>query len=225
MTAAHRQSRDVAACGIGQIARLAQSCSYGIEDQTARTPELSTACSPARARGDGQRQTRGRRIAGDDRPGRRRLPLAPWDWAFYSEKLRVQKYSFDESRLKPYLELTNVLEKGVCLCRQPTLWHHLRQRNDLPVYHPDVRCTTTGRLRYKHSPCSLQTCMRVRRARGRLDEFPCIPVAPAWASAGGGESPQCDEAACGRADTAHLGRGHHCFPRVRACAARHVSRT
>ncbi|MFX7945841.1 M3 family metallopeptidase, partial [Acinetobacter baumannii] len=39
--------------------------------------------------------------------------LAPWDWSFYAEKLRATRYGFDESQIKPYLELDSVLEKGV----------------------------------------------------------------------------------------------------------------
>ena len=37
----------------------------------------------------------------------------PWDWAYYTEKVRADKYSFDENQLKPYFEMTNVLENGV----------------------------------------------------------------------------------------------------------------
>ena len=39
--------------------------------------------------------------------------LEPWDWAYYTEKVRKAQYDFDENQLKPYLELNNVIEKGV----------------------------------------------------------------------------------------------------------------
>src|SRR5690606_7605132 len=39
--------------------------------------------------------------------------LAAWDWAYYAEKVRQERYSFDENQLRPYFELNNVLEKGV----------------------------------------------------------------------------------------------------------------
>jgi peptidyl-dipeptidase Dcp len=64
--------------------------------------------------------------------------LAPWDWAFYSEKVRAEKYAFDETELKPYLELTNVLEKGVFHAASQLYGLAFRRRSDLPVYHPDV---------------------------------------------------------------------------------------
>src|SRR6185437_6070681 len=35
--------------------------------------------------------------------------LQPWDWEFYSEQVRKQKYDLDQSHVKPYLELNNVL--------------------------------------------------------------------------------------------------------------------
>ncbi|MBC7641845.1 MAG: dipeptidyl carboxypeptidase II, partial [Flavobacterium sp.] len=39
--------------------------------------------------------------------------LEPWDWNFYSEQVRKAKYDLDESQIKPYFEVNNVLEKGV----------------------------------------------------------------------------------------------------------------
>ena len=39
--------------------------------------------------------------------------LASWDWDFYTEKLRVDRYDFDVNQLRPYFELNNVLQKGV----------------------------------------------------------------------------------------------------------------
>lgn len=39
--------------------------------------------------------------------------LQPWDWNFYAEQVRKQKYNLDNSEVKPYFELSNVLENGV----------------------------------------------------------------------------------------------------------------
>ena len=39
--------------------------------------------------------------------------IAPYDWDYYAEKVRKQKYDLDESQIKPYFELFNVLENGV----------------------------------------------------------------------------------------------------------------
>ena len=64
--------------------------------------------------------------------------LAAWDWSFYSEKLRAEKYGFDESQLKPYLEMRNVLENGVFYAAGQLYGLKFKERRDLPVYHPDV---------------------------------------------------------------------------------------
>ena len=65
--------------------------------------------------------------------------LAPWDWSYYSEKVRAEKYAFDGSQLKPYLELDNVLEKGVFFAAGKLYGLRFKRRTDLPVYQPDVR--------------------------------------------------------------------------------------
>ena len=65
--------------------------------------------------------------------------LAPWDWAFYTEQLRAQKYAFDESQLKPYFELDNVLTKGVFYAAEKLYGITFSLREDLPVYHETVR--------------------------------------------------------------------------------------
>jgi len=65
--------------------------------------------------------------------------LASWDWAFYTEKLRQEKFDFDESQLKPYFELDNVLVKGVFYAAEQVYGLTFQQRTDLPTYHPDVR--------------------------------------------------------------------------------------
>ncbi len=71
--------------------------------------------------------------------GQPSFTLEAWDWAFYSERLRAAKFGFDESQLKPYLELTNVLEKGVFYAAEKVYGLRFKERKDLPVYHPDVR--------------------------------------------------------------------------------------
>ncbi|MGM9838431.1 MAG: M3 family metallopeptidase [Paludibacteraceae bacterium] len=63
--------------------------------------------------------------------------LQPWDWWYYAEKLRAQKYDLNEEQLKPYFELGNV-RKGVF-----TLAHNLYGLNfepmqGMPVYNPEV---------------------------------------------------------------------------------------
>ena len=65
--------------------------------------------------------------------------LAPWDWDFYSEKVRMARYSFDDSQLKPYFELDRVLRDGVFFAANRLYGLTFKERHDLPVYRPEVR--------------------------------------------------------------------------------------
>ncbi|MBY6205476.1 M3 family metallopeptidase [Halomonas denitrificans] len=65
--------------------------------------------------------------------------LASWDWPFYAEKVRQERYDFDESQIKPYFELESVLVNGVFWAAHQVYGLDFVERPDLPVYHPDVR--------------------------------------------------------------------------------------
>ena len=65
--------------------------------------------------------------------------LAAWDWAYYTEKVRRARYEFDESQLRPYFEIDNVLKNGVFFAANRLYGLSFEERPDLPVYHPDVR--------------------------------------------------------------------------------------
>lgn len=65
--------------------------------------------------------------------------LAPWDWEYYAEKVRKDRYDVDEAEVKPYFEMNNVLEQGVFFTMKKLFGIEFRERNDLPVYHREVR--------------------------------------------------------------------------------------
>ncbi len=65
--------------------------------------------------------------------------LEPWDWEFYAEQVRKAKYDLDESQVKPYFELNNVLENGVFYAANQLYGLTFKERHDIPVYNPDVR--------------------------------------------------------------------------------------
>jgi peptidyl-dipeptidase Dcp len=65
--------------------------------------------------------------------------LAPWDWNFYAEQVRKAKYDLDESQVKPYFELNNVLQNGVFYAAHQLYGLTFKERHDIPVYQPDVR--------------------------------------------------------------------------------------
>ena len=63
--------------------------------------------------------------------------LAFWDWRYYSEKVRKAKYDIDESELRQYFELSNVRE-GIFMVANKLYGLQFKQREDVPVYHPDA---------------------------------------------------------------------------------------
>jgi peptidyl-dipeptidase Dcp len=65
--------------------------------------------------------------------------LASWDWDYYAEKVRQERYDFDASELKPYLEVNNVLFNGVFFAANQIYGITFEERPELPVYQEDVR--------------------------------------------------------------------------------------
>ena len=64
--------------------------------------------------------------------------LAAYDWNHYAEKVRKSKYNLNEEDVKPYFEMTNVLEKGVFYAATKLYGITFKKRTDIPTYHPDV---------------------------------------------------------------------------------------
>jgi len=69
-------------------------------------------------------------IAGDD--------LQPWDTAFYSHKLKMEKFNIDAEMLRPYFQLDKVIE-GVFGLANRLYGITFKENKDIPVYHPDVK--------------------------------------------------------------------------------------
>ncbi len=122
----------------------ANHAAFVLEDETARSPEAVNAMmmklAPA-AVANAKREAVDMQAAIDAEQkakGQPSFKLEPWDWAFYAEKVRQARYNFDESQLKPYFEMKNVLENGVFFAANKLYGLSFKQRTDLPVYHPDV---------------------------------------------------------------------------------------
>ena len=117
---------------------------YVLADETAKTPEavnamLTQLAPPAVA--NARREGAALQAMIDKEQaakGEASFKLEPWDWAYYTEKVRKEKYNFDESQLKPYFEMKNVLENGVFYAAGQLYGLSFKQRTDLPVYNPDV---------------------------------------------------------------------------------------
>lgn len=66
-------------------------------------------------------------------------PVDPWDWEYYAERVRRERFAVDDRDVRPYLELERVLRDGVFFVMNRLFGISFRRRHDLPVYHPDVR--------------------------------------------------------------------------------------
>lgn len=113
---------------------------YGLENQTARTTEavnerLASLAPPAVA--NVKREAADIQSIIDAEGGD--FKLASWDWDFYAEKVRMERYNFDAAQLRPYFEMNNVLEKGVFYAAEKVFGITFKERHDLPVYQEDVR--------------------------------------------------------------------------------------
>lgn len=73
-----------------------------------------------------------KRMNGED------FKLMPWDGAFYSHKLQLEKYNVDAEMVRPYFELSKVIE-GVFGLATRLYGITFRENKDIPVYHPDVK--------------------------------------------------------------------------------------
>jgi peptidyl-dipeptidase Dcp len=67
------------------------------------------------------------------------VELQPWDWTFYAERVRAERYAVDTAALRPYFELEAVLHDGVFRAAELVYGITFRPREDLAGYHPDVR--------------------------------------------------------------------------------------
>ncbi len=123
---------------------FATPADFVLRDETAKTPQAANgilrqlapaAVASARREGAELQAMIDREQAAASKPS---FALAAWDWSYYSEKVRAAKYGYDESQLKPYLEMRNVLERGVFHAAGQLYGLTFKQRRDLPVYHPDV---------------------------------------------------------------------------------------
>jgi len=113
---------------------------WTLSDQMAKTPETAlqfmSALAPL-ATGKAMREAADIQAAIDADHGG--FKLAAWDWERYAEQVRKEKYDLDESAVRPYFELGNVLENGVFYAAHQLYGITFKELKDIPVYQPDVR--------------------------------------------------------------------------------------
>jgi peptidyl-dipeptidase Dcp len=124
---------------------FASHAAYVLADANASTPRavasmLRQVADAALARARAQtRQLQ----AGIDRQcaaaGHASFALEPWDWHYYLERERQERYQLDSAAIRPYFELERVLHEGVFYMAAQLYGLAFRRRRDLPVYHRDVQ--------------------------------------------------------------------------------------
>ncbi|MCC6103898.1 MAG: M3 family metallopeptidase [Acetobacter sp.] len=117
--------------------------SYVLFDQMAKTPEavhgFISQIVPALAT-EQKREVRDLQslIERSTPKGSTSFQLKPWDWSYYADQLRKEKFNFDENQVKPYFELNTVLQDGVFFAANRLYGITFKRRTDIPVYNPDV---------------------------------------------------------------------------------------
>ena len=123
-----------------QLLGYATAADYVLEDRMAENStnvyrllhQLLDAYTPTAHREVNEVQALAKELEGND------FELMPWDWAYYSEKLKARKYNWDEEALRPYFELNEVVN-GVFGLATRLYGITFKYNKDIPVFHPDVK--------------------------------------------------------------------------------------
>jgi peptidyl-dipeptidase Dcp len=113
---------------------------WDLTDQMAKTPEAAKqfldALVPAATARAASEAKEIQSLIDSEHGG---FTLEPWDWEFYADQVRKAKYDLEESQIKPYFELNNVLQNGVFYAAHELYGLTFKERKDIPVYQKDVR--------------------------------------------------------------------------------------
>src|SRR6266699_2126879 len=112
---------------------------YRLDDTMAKTPDaadrlLRQVWEPAKRRAGDERADLAAAALADGL----NQPIAPWDWRYYAEKVRQQKYALDEAAVKPYFVLDNMVQAAFDTAGR-LFGLSFVERQDCVTYHPDVR--------------------------------------------------------------------------------------
>ena len=124
----------------GKLLGFETYAAWKLEDQMAKTPAAAIgfmdALVPAATARAGREAKDIQDVITAQNGG---FKLEPWDWEFYAEQVRKAKYDLDETEVRPYFEIDNVLQNGVFYAATRLYGITFKERHDIPVYAPDVR--------------------------------------------------------------------------------------
>ena len=123
---------------------------YVLDEQMAKNPSnvymlLNKVWTPAIKRAKEERADMQKLINKDGKT----FQLDLWDWWYYAEKVKKEKYNFDENEVRPYFEVNNVI-KGVFGLATKLFGITFVERNDIQKYHPEVKVFEVKEADGKH---------------------------------------------------------------------------
>jgi peptidyl-dipeptidase Dcp len=123
---------------------------YVLDEQMAKTPAnvynlLEKVWTPALKRAKEERKDMQKLIKKEGK----NFKLELWDWWYYAEKVKKEKYNLDENELRPYFEVNNVI-KGVFGLATTLFGIQFEERNDIQKYHPEVKIFEVKEADGKH---------------------------------------------------------------------------
>ena len=123
---------------------------YVLDEQMAKTPKnvydlLDKVWKPALKRAKAERDEMQKMIKTEGN----NFKLESWDWWYYAEKVKREKYDLDENELRPYFEVSNVI-KGVFGLATSLFGIQFVERDDIQKYHPDVKVFEVKEADGKH---------------------------------------------------------------------------
>lgn len=112
---------------------------FKLDDTMAKTPDavrdlLTKVWTPAVARAHKEEE----KLSDMAKSEGGNFKIAPWDWRYYSEKVRKAEHDLDETEIKPYLQLENIIEAAFNTANR-LFGLSFKELKGVPVYHPDVR--------------------------------------------------------------------------------------
>lgn len=112
---------------------------FKLDDQMAKTPDavrnlLMQVWEPAKKRASQEAQKL-QELANSEGAN---FKIAPWDWRYYSEKVRSRDHDLDEAEIKPYLQLDKIIDAAFDTASR-LFGLSFEERDDIPKYHEDVR--------------------------------------------------------------------------------------
>ena len=128
-----------------QLLGYADFATYVLEDETAKTTtavnKMMSGLAPAAVANAKKEAAEIQKIIDTEQAGSKNggFQLAAADWSYYSEKVRAEKFAFDQAQLRPYFEIDKVLEDGIFFAANKLYGLTFKERTDLPKYHPTLR--------------------------------------------------------------------------------------